>query len=298
MARILILCTHHAVASGRYMRDAFKRLGHDVRTMGERRGNQIWGLTVKDKYVWTPDYLVRGDGVIPTLDWRADLVLQMDTEVTWADKVLPGMPRAVFSVDNHVKRVKELAHWDKMFLAHHDGPAQPVCEDCGDVWLPCAYDDAAFTPSPLAMHERTYDVAVVGVPYERRVKLIAAMAAAGLKVYANTGLLYDEYRDAYHNARISLCVSACGDVAQRIFETASMGCMLLTDYCADFDRLDFHQYGQGMIYESDEEAVRMAKMAIGSPKELKRIASEGQAWARPHTWTARAQTILDTMELK
>lgn len=296
MAKMLILCNHHATASGRYIADAFKRLGHDVRTMGEPRGNQIWGMSIPDKYIWTPTYSV--PGTPPRHFWEPDLVLQTDTEVDYADSIFPNVRHAIYTVDNHVRYVKKLATWDKQFLAHHDGPAQSVCTDCGDIWLPCAYDDAAFTPSPIPMHERAYDVAMIGVPYERRVKIITRMAEAGLKVYANTGLLYDEYRYAYHNARISLCVSACGDVAQRVFETAAMGCTILTDACADFDRLGFVGGVHGLIYGNDTEAVQGAKNLLAMPVYLDAIANAGQAWARPHTWMARAQTILDTMEIK
>src|SRR3972149_3049168 len=110
------------------------------------------------------------------------------------------------------------------------------------------------------------------------------MKEAGLKTFASIGLLYGEYRDAYHNARISLCISAAGGVDQRIFENAAMGCAVLTDPCHDFGGLGFENGHQGVIYESDEEAVDKARSLLSSPKELKRIASEGQEWARPHTW--------------
>lgn len=300
MAKILLLYTHHAVSSGRYLTSAFKRLGHDVRTMGERRGNQIWGITVSDKHVWTPDYLVRGDELLgPADNWKPDLVLQTDTEVMWADKVLPRVPHAIYTVDNHVRDVVHggYPHFDKYLMAHHDGPARPVCEDCGHVWLPCAYDDAVFTPSPIPMAERKYDIACVGVPYPRRQEIVLAMQDAGLSVYAGLGPLYEEYRDIYHNARISLCVSACGDVAQRVFETAAMGCAILTDPCADFERLGFSDGFTGVVYHDDADAVYAAKKMLSSGV-LQPFAATAQKWARPHTWISRCKTILEIMDIK
>ncbi len=293
MAKILVVGMHYPVCSARYISDAFTRLGHDVRHVGEAMGNKIWGMETDPKYNWEPD----ANKTSRFLGWPPDLVVISESAYPFHHPVYDNTPHVVFGMDNHVMQYLQsgVAHY---FLAHRTGPVHPVC-DCDDhTWIKCAYDPAAFTPSPIPMHERAYDVAVIGVPYERRIRILAAMAEAGLKVYANTGLLYDEYRDVYHNARISLCVSAAGDVAQRIFETAAMGCLVLTDNCADFEALGFRSGHEGMIFTYDEEAVQLAKGLIVAAKELKRIASEGQAWARPHTWEARAQTILDTMGLK
>jgi glycosyltransferase involved in cell wall biosynthesis len=294
MTKILILANHYPVASGRYMADAFRRLGCEVRTMGEPKSNDIWGLKVDPKYIWQQDFDMDPREV---MTWTPDLVLQMDTEITYADTIFPNIPHAIFSVDNHVRQITPLGHWKHQFLAHHDGPAQPVCDCPWNTWLPCAYDPIWFTPSPIPMPERAYDVCIVGVPYPRRQVIVQQMAAVGLKVYANVGLLYKEYAEAYQNSRISLCVSAAHDVAQRIYETAAMGCAVLTDRCNDFDRLGFRNGNEGIVFDSDEEAIELAKKLLASPKELKRIASEGQMWARSHTWDARAKTILEKMGL-
>jgi len=42
--RVLVVCIHYPVASGRYMVDALKRMGHDVRSIGPSTGAQIWGM--------------------------------------------------------------------------------------------------------------------------------------------------------------------------------------------------------------------------------------------------------------
>src|SRR3989304_4497376 len=156
MTKILILANHYPVASGRYMRDAFRRVGCDTRTMGNEMGNEIWGLHIPDKYVWPPQYLPGQNLGF----WEPDLILQMDTEVTYANTVCPDVPHAIYSVDNHVRRITSLGRWDHQFLAHHAGPAQPVCDCQWNTYLPCAYDPSWFTPSPIPMHDRIYDVAI------------------------------------------------------------------------------------------------------------------------------------------
>lgn len=289
--RILVAAIHYPVASGRYIARALARMGHDVKTIGPCTGNDIWGMTVDPKHIWQPTWTDMA--AVPTNEWKPDLVITADSAFTialgglWAD-----VPHVLFGVDNHVRdyRIDSVTDWDIKFLAHSWGARM---EDTNTHWLPCAYDPVYFTPSRIPMAEREYDVCMIGVGYPRRVEIIQAMQAAGLKVFAATGLLYEEYAAAYHNSRISLCVSAAGDVAQRVFETAAMGCVLLTDDCPDLNRLDFWAGAHGVIYESAADAVHLAQSALGSTFVLEKYGRRAIEWSAGHTWDARAQTILD-----
>lgn len=309
--KILIAANHYPVASGRYMAEAFRRLGHEVRTIGFARGNDIWGIKVDPKYTWNPTHMI--ENVPP--DWP-ELVIVMDTDMgLWAwvgDGGKYQCPVVIYTVDNHVRDV-EFPLFDHYFLAHYHGPAYPVDPNRADhSWLPCA-SDPMFTPSPIAWEDREYDVACVGVMYDRRLEVVNALKAAGLKVFAATGLLYEEYRAAYWNARISLCVSAAGDVAQRIFETGRMGCAILTDPLLDFGDEETNKalgiYGR-MTYTNPAEAVILARDLLGSQMIFnigvitqqsqepmgKGAALQLQAACIPHTWDARAQVIADWFE--
>lgn len=315
--KILIACNHYPVASGRYVADAFRRLGHEVKTWGTSTQNNVWGISVDPKYNW-----VMNSADIDIATWP-DLFIVMDSDPTvWkkTEQINPQCPVIVYGVDNHV-RVYENDVFDHQFLAHYHGPAYPVDPARKDhSWIPCA-SDPMFTPSPIPWEKRGFDVACVGVMYPRRVELVNKLRAAGLSVFAETGLLYDEYRDAYWNARISLCVSAAGDVAQRVFETGRMGCAVLTDPLLDImDEATNHDLGlQGYAtYWSDDEAVTWAKsMLLGEPAfqvarggngvapealhEQTVTLGSGAAAAMAkscyaHTWDARAQVIVDWFE--
>lgn len=305
--RILIAANHYPVASGRYMADAFRRLGHEVETIGAEQGNHIWGITVDSKHIWNPSV-----SVDPT---PPDLVIVMDSDPTIWEMVKRHSfkcPVVVYGVDNHV-RSYESDLFVHQFLAHYHGPAYPVDPARADhSWLPCA-SDPMFTPSPIAWEDRAYDVACVGVMYPRRQEVIDALKDAGLKVFAATGLLYEEYRAAYWNARISLCVSAAGDVAQRVFETGRMGCAILTDPLLDFADEETNKalgiYGR-MTYTSPAEAAVLARDLLGSQQAFnigvpmqqsqepmgKGAALQLQAACMPHTWDARAKVIVDWFE--
>ncbi len=290
--KILILAVHYEVTGARYIADAFTRLGHDVKHIGVLvRIKEAWGIPVDDKYIWKPDN-------VDLYEWTPDLVIIADTQTRY-ENTFPDVPVIKWTQDNHVRNVREDGI-DHYFLAHAHGPAQPVTE-ADETWLPCAADTTVFTPSVIPWAEREYDVCMVGVMYPRRTKLVQMMKEAGLKVFAATGLVYEEYAKAYQNARISLCVSAAGDVAQRVFETAAMGCTVLTDLLLDLtdDETNRKLGLQGFfVYQNDEEAVSIAKdlvtnesaMAQFGALTLQKIVRER------HTWEQRCQVVVDWYE--
>lgn len=305
--KILILAVHYEVTGARYIADAFARLGHDVKHDGrlaDLEDYEIgWGVKIDPKYRWVSNVTCTWELTVPIKDWKPDLIIIADTRtVAMIKDVHPyyaDIPIVAWSNDNHVRNVRRdgITHY---FLAHAHGPAQPVTE-ADESWLPCASDTTIFTPSQIEWSKREYDIALVGVMYPRRVKLVQMMRDAGLKVFASTGLVYEEYAAAYQNSRISLCVSAARDVAQRVYETAAMGCTILTDLALDLaDEDTARKLGlQGFfVYQNDEEAVSIAKdlvtnesaMAQFGALTLQKIVRER------HSWEARCRVVVDWYE--
>lgn len=314
---ILIVCNHFAVCSGRYAADAFTRLGQNVRHVGQPMGRHIWGVDVPAEYVWTPD--TNGDAYpIP------DLIIVMDSDPAVLDdaygyaEASQGSPVVVWGVDNHVRDYRR-PYFDHYFLAHKsvsvmpwnktdwaydlvDAPDgrthtlwHPKDHDSDMTWLPCAYDPVAFPPSPIPWERREYDVCMIGVMYPKRWELVNAMRAAGLRVLAGSGLIYEAYRDAYHNSRVALVSSFNGDLPIRLFEGAGMGCAVLCDEIADLDQFGEHiKMTRITTYHSVDDAVNGAKYLQGREDKAKACLE----WAKPHTWDARAQVIVDWMEAR
>jgi hypothetical protein len=276
---ILLHYTHYPVSSGRYMTEAFRRLGHTAYHIGQETGRSIWGMEVPQEYVWCQD--------APPDEWLPDLCILMDTAYQWHHETVPTI---VYTVDNHVRNVRQdgIAHY---FLGHKNVSIMPYTDDC--TWLPCGYDPTLFTPSPIPYTEREYDVCMIGVMYPERWRLVNELKAAGLKVLAGTGLIYEAYRDAYHNSRISLCQSINGDVAQRVFETAAMGCVVMSDKCPDFDTLTPNGI---WLIDKDVPFVEQVRGILADPVKAQEQIALSMEWAKPHTWDARAQVIIDWWE--
>lgn len=280
--KILITCIHYPVASGRYVFNALKRLGHDVRSAGPCTGNQIWGVEVDPAYMWVPDK--------PEADWTPDLVIHMDSHPDFTPERQGDMPHVVYGVDNHVQDYRQMV-FDHLFLAHQYG--YRIGEE-NVTWLPCGYDPTWFTPGP-PLAQRPNDAAMIGWMYDRRAELIYGLRerAPHLRIVYGLGAVYEHYRAAYHGAILSLCQSFYGDVAQRIYETAAMGCMILTDPLHDADAVGLIDGVNCRVYESVDHCAAIIRELQNDLSQAQQIAAAGQAWAMPHTWDARAQVIID-----
>jgi len=252
-----------------------------VRTVGPVSG--VWGLPLPPHRDWKPD----GDIETVWPDWLPDLVIYSKAPPFEFNPRYRGVPHVVHAVDNHLINFRHqgIAHY---FLAHTQGQAMPI-EGPQDTWLPCAYDPVFFTPSPIPWAARRFDVTLVGVMYPQRLEMVQAMGAAGFKVLAGIGAVYEEFRDIYHNTRISLCPSAHGDVALRVFETAAMKCLLLCDPCPDFPFLGIDGV---VIYNSIPDAIAKVRMMLDNPALAESMIQRSYAWAKPHTWDARAAAVL------
>lgn len=286
--KLLILAIHWPVASGRYIADALRRMGHDVRTAGPvpEPPNAIWGGQVDERYIWTP--------ALPEEDWEPDAVILADSNM--------GVDRAtdtlcawvMYGVDNHVRDYKQFdGIADHLFLAHGHGAR---IGETNVTWLPCGYDQVAFKPGP-AWSKRHYDAAMLAVMYGPRAELLYALRdIPALRMAYGTGAVYDQYAAVYQDSKISLVRSAAGDVAQRVWETAAMGCLVVMDECSDCEALGLVNGQNCLLYHDTAGAVEQVRWALEHPTDAERIARAGQKWAKLGTWDARAQVIVDWLQ--
>jgi len=309
--RILVAAIHYPIASGRYIARALRRMGHDVKTIGPYTGRDVWGMQLPEGSEWKPDYTHKKEWLPETVggyldyvvwealgDWTPDLVITADSAFGirsfTEDGKLP-MPHVVYGVDNHVRDYRFLGHFDHLFLAHSNGYR---IGEPNVTWLPCAYDpDLHYVETPW--DKRPFHAAIVGVVYEERAAILNAMNTVGLRVLAGTGAILDAYRSNYNQALISVCRSIKGDLAQRVFETAAMGCLILSDRVPDMDKLGMIEGVHYVGYETADEATARALEIVNDwePERLKAMINASLEWVKPHTWDARCQTILEVMEL-
>lgn len=282
---INVIANRYSVCSARYMMDAFRRLGHTVGIAGIDMDTRIWGLTLPKHCRW--GWAQQGEFDKD----NAELQIVMDSALEILDDIAPrytrrDIPLICYGVDNHVRDYRR-DYFQRYFVAHRDVSLMDWRDDMEH--LPCAYDPAVFTPSAIPWEEREYDVAMLGVMYPDRWRVVEQLRAVGLKVIAGTGLVYENYAAVYQNARISLCISSNGDAAQRLFETAACGCAVLTDDIADFK----HLKPDGFYIVDGDDWIGAALDVLGNPASAKAAIARSLAWVREHTWDKRAERIIE-----
>ena len=131
-------------------------------------------------------------------------------------------------------------------------------------------------------------LAALDVRYMGSPKAVNALRASGLKVLAGMGLIGEDCAQAYQLAKVSLCLSARSDVAQRVFETAACGCAVFSDHCPDFEWLMI----PGIAEWDGDDLVGTVHGILKDIPTAQAWASEAQAAMTGHSWTDRALTLL------
>lgn len=283
--RILTYYPHYPMTYGRFITRAFERLGHEVIHTGEPHGTHNgWNDTpAPEKYVDVPQGAVPG--------WRPDLVVVMDEYMRPKPTRCPGMGRVphVFYATSNNAIDPSTPDMDHLFLGLYRGPALPYRDDGTMTWIGCGYDPTLHTPSPIPWREREYDVCFIGAAWNKRVKALGDLREAGLKVFQDMGLMFDEYVAAYHNARFGLvCAGDWPGPNMRFYETPAMGVIPLVHQSTHEDRFGADD---AVLWYTD--IVPAVKWWLANPSEAEMLLTRAQAWVKPHTWDARAQDILD-----
>jgi hypothetical protein len=240
-------------------------------------GTRVWGLTLPPWTEWTPE---------PPPDFVTDLVIVMDSDPAILDgsKQYTGRaPVVVWGVDDHCRDYRR--QWfNHYYLAHLHPSIMPWLPDMTHV--PCGYDPVLFTPSPIPFAERRYDVAILGVMYPDRLRAVDELRGSGLKVIAGCGLVGESYVQAHHDSRVALCLPATNDVAMRVMECAAMGCMVMTPWLPDFQKL--RPRGLYLV----RAGVPLADQVRDAMTQAEHI-PEAQAWAANYSWDKLALQVLE-----
>lgn len=283
--KILITCLHHPTCTGRWLYRAYTRLGYDVRHIGAYPN----AAAAEGPHAWQP----MGMWNCNWQDWKPDIVIYADTVYNeWRHDVYSAVPHVNVTTCNNVCNMSSLEH-DHYFVAHKDSTVWPVQGD-NMTWMPCGYDVELHVPSRVPWKDRLWDVALLGASSAKRAEYLEALKAAGLSVYADKGIFWQDYVDTYHEARISLCVNDQKSPMMRYFESAAMECLIISDYCRDI--VDLGGDDCIVTVQSPADAVFYARHYLARPQlALEKIGLAG-AWVMDHNWDERAMQIVRWLE--
>jgi len=172
---------------------------------------------------------------------------------------------------------------------------QAVYSKPGDRYLPYAASEIHHYPEDK---EKIYDVCLIGLQYENRTQLVNKLRAKGLKVYYDTGAVFDEYREIYNQSKVAISWSSKDDLIARVFESLAMDIPLICNNVPDMDTFFVdgeHYYGFTNIHEAEAQV----HMALANYEDAQEISNAGHRKViAQHLYKYRISNILKDCKLK
>ena len=304
--RVVLSGLFYPVAIMRYFESALEnRDDVELITVGPYTENWIpWagGMTLPEKYAKSPTIPMAkhmcGVGsanpnfLFTNPDMQdIDLWIQCDAGFYFTGK-LPAKKQVHIATDPHV------LHYDqqRVFADHFFNMQKFYIETKGlpsDIYLPyCASKYHHYKEDV----EPEYDVCLVGLQYQNRNELVAALRREGISVHYTLGLGMDEYRTAYSKSRVAISWSSLQDLIARVYEAGMMGLPLVSNVVPDlkehFDSRDL------LTFTDVGSAVSQVKWCLENMEEANKMGNEmkEKVYAH-HTYDHRIEQIFDVVGL-
>jgi hypothetical protein len=283
--KILIVCQHWPLCTGRYLTRAFTQLGIDVRHIGEAKHGLTGTSDIpQPRYDWPP----QGDWNTSWADWTPDFIIYAETlHEYWRHSVYSTVPHVqINTAGAMVAPMRGIQH---TFTAV---PRGGIWEKTTHVtWMPTARNQD-FVPSPIPWLKRTYDVTLIGRLDSERNAILDQIEAAGLKVFRGVSLYYDEYQAIYHDSRMGLVQTPNETIPCRTFEMGALGVLALTPWYPEYTELGVTGV---IVYGARDPGseIDAAKFALKHPTWAVQQIQKAVEWSKQHTWIERAKIILE-----
>lgn len=295
--KVVLSGIYYPMAILRYFENAFNRCDDiELFTVGPDTGNFIpWkgGMYLPQKYAKAPNLEIPNQ---KNIDIRAvegrvkdrfgdfDLWIQVD-----ADYHLNGKPSIgkhfYIATDPHCVKYDYQRTQADVFFNMQDYYSQ-----VGDVYLPYAYDPEWHTP-PTAEVEKEFDVSLLGLMYDQRVKVFNQLKKLGYECYHDTGPVFSEARNIYHRTRVGFNWSSLKDLNARVFELLAMGVPSVMNRVPDINKFFQHEVNM-LMFDTEDEAVNKIVFLLKNPSWASELAQNGLEAVKPHTWDERVNYVL------
>jgi glycosyltransferase involved in cell wall biosynthesis len=216
-----------------------------------------------------------------------DIWIQADSNFFFSERP-PCRKNVHIAIDPHV-----LDYSVQRTKADYFFNMQKVYSQEGDIYLP--YCASKYHHYEMPEVEKEYDVCLVGLQYQQRNELVAALRREGISVFYTLGLGMDEYRLAYNKSRVAVSWSSMKDLIARVFEAGAMGLPLVTNRVPDLP-LHFEEGIHYLGFDSVSEAVEKVKGVLSNSSLEGQMAlyMQGEVLAK-HTYDDRINQILETV---
>lgn len=313
---VLVAGKHFPISMMVWFKRALRKMGHRVFSIGPYCPTIPWNVSRDySAYLDIPD--VETDDVPSESAFYAvnmarikgfepDLILSVHAGFYLTDANMTGIHNAILLTDPHaLKReyLEAVEHYETVIsMQHHykfdyaktrTGAERPV------FWVPYAYDSDCHYWTGTDFTNRPFDVCIMSaLLYPERLEALAWMENAGIKIYQDSGLLFDSYTRAYQDAVIGFNRSGYGkvDLPARFWEALAMRNLCITNRVPDL--LEFPDLKEDIhyvAYSDLDEMIEKVKYYSTHRDVAWRIASAGygQVWMSNHSYVQRSSLILD-----
>jgi len=292
----------YPVSIGKYFMFALQRR-EDVNlyTVGAYTGNWIpWkgGMYLPEQYSKPPDLpmtraFIGNTAVNPVivenrLPFKPDLWINADAGFAFSK---PNCPYAIIATDPHVlryglqrKNCDRFYNMQKFYMQNYPN----------DIYLPYAADPVWHSPLE---REKEYDACLIGLQYENRNRLVDRLRAKGLKVFYETGVVYDEYQEIYAKSRVALSWSSLQDLIARVFESFAMNVPLVANIVPDI-YTHFEMGNHYLGFHTVDEAEDCVMSILNDPEAAMIMANRAHELVKEkHLYDHRIEQILEDFDL-
>jgi spore maturation protein CgeB len=206
----------------------------------------------------------------------------------------PGKKSCLWEIDNHIQQGRKIDNYNKVdYVFITQKYYQSLYPEKKTHWLPLAADPEKhrlYPEEPIM-----YDVGFLGNDtYPRRKDLLDKIGAK-YKLLRSTSKPGEEYSRMLSRCKILFNCSMENDINMRVFESISIGRLLLTDKVPHQDELlkDGEHY---VSFNEWEDLDQKISYYLSHEKEREDIAKTGAEYVHAvHTYKERLETILEVM---
>lgn len=294
---ILLAYNHYPYSIGYLYKRGFEQLGIRVASLGHSTGSRIpWNGGI-DLPADTPDIqLPEMKGVYEDYEWThlvqpgsVDFFINVDAAHHFKGRPV-GSKKIIVGTDPHAVSGYVGRREDcDLFVNMQRCYAQK-----GDYWIPYAYDEEwHIPPKPFVqLKDRQVDVMFVGGLYKNRAMDLNYLMMNGLNCEHHIGPIGLDYTKLYWNAKIAYCTPSMNDLPARFFEALAIGIPPVTRWVPDLDTLGLKKFVHYIPAKSQDDMLEGVRRVIGDEELWLTMSMEGRAWVGKHSWSARAQQLL------
>jgi len=301
---ILVCFVHWSIATGWHYVNAFRRLGHTVKTTGPVLSDApFWGVksTAPDCPVGTVQQAGRGHidaGLV--LDTMSQKAFSPDLIVTASGffTLLGETPCPHVLINHEPPQYNEgveedAANWNWVFTAN------PTYPHLGEEWckyLPMGYDPMLHR-NRVPWRDRPIPATFVGRMEERRLAMIQTIIDKHA-IAAWRGLTWEQYATLTNAGRATLNIPLVEQpgLSPRLFEAMAMGALYLTPENDELARMGLKPEQHYLPYETVGDVTDWLERIANEPPEwYEAILLRAQGWVMGQTYDARCEYILNTI---